>query len=145
MMDVGYTRSMESELDQIEDNGANWQAMLAKFYKGFSLSLATASDTMTHAKAEVQPSIYKCPKCGAQTAYRFGKNGRFLSCTRYPECDYAAPITRDGRPMLPERVDVICPEDGSDMEMRSSRQRNQGRQRRQPCISFQVVSVVIRS
>ncbi len=121
LMDVGYTRSMESELDQIEDNGANWQAMLAKFYKGFSLSLATASDTMTHAKAEVQPSIYKCPKCGAQTAYRFGKNGRFLSCTRYPDCDYAAPITRDGRPMLPERVDVICPEDGSDMEMRSSR------------------------
>ena len=121
LMDVGYTRSMESELDQIEDNGADWQAMLGKFYKGFSRSLATASDTMTHAKAEVQPSIYKCPKCGAQTAYRFGKNGRFLSCTRYPECDYAAPITRDGRPMLPERVDVICPEDGSDMEMRSSR------------------------
>ena len=27
----------------------------------------------------------------------------------------------DGRPMLPERVDVICPEDGSDMELRSSR------------------------
>jgi DNA topoisomerase-1 len=121
LMDVGYTRTMESELDQIEDNGANWQAMLAKFYKGFSRSLETASETMTHAKAEVQPSIYKCPKCGAQTAYRFGKNGRFLSCTRYPECDYAAPITRDGRPMLPERVDVICPEDGSDMEMRSSR------------------------
>ena len=121
LMDVGYTRSMESELDEIEDKGADWQAMLRKFYKGFSRSLATASETMTHAKAEVQPSIYKCPKCGAPTSYRFGKNGRFLSCTRYPECDYAAPITRDGRPMLPERVDVICPEDGSDMELRSSR------------------------
>ncbi len=121
LMDVGYTRSMESELDLIEENGTGWQAMLGKFYKGFSLALATANETMTHAKAEVQPSIYKCPKCGAQTSYRFGKNGRFLSCTRYPECDYAAPITRDGRPMLPERVDVICPEDGSDMEMRSSR------------------------
>ena len=121
LMDVGYTRSMESELDEIEENGTGWQAMLGKFYKGFSSALAVASETMTHAKAEVQPSIYKCPKCGAQTSYRFGKNGRFLSCTRYPECDYAAPITRDGRPMLPERVDVICPEDGSDMEMRSSR------------------------
>jgi len=121
LMDVGYTRSMESELDEIEENGTGWQAMLGKFYKGFSSALAIANDTMTHAKAEVQPSIYKCPKCGAQTSYRFGKNGRFLSCTRYPECDYAAPITRDGRPMLPERVDVICPEDGSDMEMRSSR------------------------
>jgi DNA topoisomerase-1 len=121
LMDVGYTRSMESELDAIEENGADWQAMLRKFYKGFSRSLEKASDTMTHAKAEVQPAVYACPKCGAETAYRFGKNGRFLSCTRYPDCDYAAPITRDGRPMLPERVDVICPEDGSDMELRSSR------------------------
>ncbi len=121
LMDVGYTRSMESELDAIEEKGADWKLMLAKFYKGFSRSLETANETMTHAKAEVQPAVYACPKCGAQTAYRFGKNGRFLSCTRYPECDYAAPITRDGRPMLPERVDVICPEDGSDMELRSSR------------------------
>ena len=121
LMDVGYTRSMESELDAIEENGADWQAMLRKFYKGFSRSLETANETMTHAKAEVQPAVYACPKCEAPTAYRFGKNGRFLSCTRYPECDYAAPITRDGRPMLPERVDVICPEDGSDMELRSSR------------------------
>src|SRR5690606_24235520 len=37
------------------------------------------------------------------------------------ECDYAAPITRDGRPLLPERVDMVCPEDGSDMELRNSR------------------------
>jgi DNA topoisomerase-1 len=121
LMDVGYTRSMESELDEIEDKGADWQGMLRRFYKGFSKSLEKATGTMTHAKAEVQPAVYKCPKCGAQTAYRFGKNGRFLSCTRYPDCDYAAPITRDGRPLLPERVDVRSPEDGSEMELRSSR------------------------
>lgn len=121
LMDVGYTRSMEQELDQIEEKGADWQQMLAKFYRGFKRSLEKASDTMTHAKAEVQPAIYKCPKCGAQTCYRFGKNGRFLSCTRYPDCGYAAPITRDGRPLLPERVDMVCPDDGSDMELRNSR------------------------
>lgn len=121
LMDVGYTRLMEAQLDEIEDKGADWQKMLDKFYRGFRRSLDQASDTMTHAKAEVQPALYKCPKCGAQTCYRFGKNGRFLSCTKYPECDYAAPITRDGRPLLPERVDMVCPEDGSDMELRNSR------------------------
>ena len=76
---------------------------------------------MTHAKAESQPAVYGCPKCGARTAYRFGKNGRFLSCTTYPDCDYSAPIDREGRPLLPERVDVVCPDDGSDMELRSGR------------------------
>ena len=107
LMDVGYTRSMESELDEIEDKGADWQGMLSKFYKGFSRSLATASDTMTHAKAEVQPSIYECPKCGAPTAYRFGKNGR--SC-RAP-ATRSATMLRDHprRRLCARRVDVICP------------------------------------
>ncbi|MCA9693339.1 MAG: topoisomerase DNA-binding C4 zinc finger domain-containing protein, partial [Myxococcales bacterium] len=68
-----------------------------------------------------QPAIYACPSCGAETCYRFGKNGRFLSCTRYPDCEYAAPINREGVPLLPERVDIVCPEDGSEMELRSSR------------------------
>jgi DNA topoisomerase-1 len=65
LMDVGYTRSMESELDEIEENGADWQAMLRKFYKGFSRSLETASETMTHAKAEVQPASTRARSAGA--------------------------------------------------------------------------------
>src|SRR5262249_38954110 len=68
-----------------------------------------------------QPAPYMCPKCGSTTAYRFGKNGRFLSCTAYPKCEYAAPIDRDGRPLLPEKVNIACPEDGSQMILRSGR------------------------
>jgi DNA topoisomerase-1 len=121
LMDVGYTRQMERELDAVEDESVDWVAMLRRFYDHFSAALEQAHDEMSHAKAEIQPAVYKCPKCGARTCYRFGKNGRFLSCTRYPDCDYAAPIDRRGRPMLPERVDVITPEDGSSMELRNGR------------------------
>lgn len=121
LMDVGYTRQMERELDSVEDASVDWVAMLRSFYDHFSAALEQAHDGMSHAKAEIQPAPYKCPKCGARTCYRFGKNGRFLSCTRYPDCDYAAPIDRRGRPMLPERVDVVTPEDGSSMELRNGR------------------------
>jgi DNA topoisomerase-1 len=121
LMDVGYTRQMELELDKIEDQQANWVAMLHQFYGPFARALETAHDAMTHAKAEAQPAIYRCPKDGSRTEYRFGRNGRFLSCTAYPECDYSAPIDREGRPLLPERVDLVCPEDGSDMELRNGR------------------------
>jgi len=121
LMDVGYTRQMESELDKIEDQAADWVTMLREFYDPFVAALEIAQDGMTHAKAQTQPAIYKCPKCGARTAYRFGRNGRFLSCSAYPECDYSAPIDRDGRPLLPERVDLACPEDGSAMELRNGR------------------------
>jgi DNA topoisomerase-1 len=121
LMDIGYTRQMEEDLDRIADHAEDWTAMLSKFYGGFSESLEEAHEKMTHAKAEMQPAPYACPKCGSRTAYRFGKNGRFLSCSTYPDCDYASPIDREGRPLLAERVDVACPEDGSAMELRSGR------------------------
>lgn len=121
LMDVGYTREMEAELDKIADQHKDWREMLAGFYQRFSQALERAHETMTHAKAEVQPAPYQCPVCKARTSYRFGKNGRFLSCSRYPDCEYAAPIDRNGKPMLPEQVNVACPEDGSPMILRTGR------------------------
>ncbi|MHC4900030.1 MAG: DNA topoisomerase family protein [Planctomycetota bacterium] len=121
LMDVSYTGQMEAELDRIEDNHTDWTTMLQEFYGRFSTSLEKAHDTMVHAKAETQPAPYKCPKCGSRTCYRFGKNGRFLSCTAYPTCDYAAPIDREGNPLLPQRINVACPEDGSPMILRNGR------------------------
>ena len=120
-MSVGYTRSMEDELDRIEEDEADWQDMLTRFHGPFTEALEAAHESMTHAKAETQPAIYACPKCGSPTLYRFGRNGRFLSCSTYPDCDYSAPIDRAGRPLLPERVDVAVPEDGSQMELRNGR------------------------
>ncbi|MEE9128972.1 MAG: DNA topoisomerase [Phycisphaerales bacterium] len=121
LMEISYTRHLEEKLDRIEEQHTDWITMLGEFYDRFSASLEKAHETMTHAKAEKQPAIYECPKCGSSTCYRFGKNGRFLSCMSYPDCDYAAPIDREGRPMLPERVNVACPEDGSPMVLRTGR------------------------
>ncbi len=121
LMDLGYTGQMEAELDKIEDQHTDWTTMLENFYGPFAEDLEKAHETMVHAKAETQPALYKCPKCDSRTCYRFGKNGRFLSCTAYPDCDYAAPIDRQGHPMLPEKVDVKCPIDGSEMVLRNGR------------------------
>ncbi|MCH8211365.1 MAG: type I DNA topoisomerase [Planctomycetes bacterium] len=121
LMEISYTRQLEEKLDKIEEQHTDWITMLSEFYERFSASLEKAHETMTHAKAEKQPAIYECPKCSSSTCYRFGKNGRFLSCMSYPDCDYAAPIDREGRPMLPERVNVACPEDGSPMVLRTGR------------------------
>ena len=121
LMGVEYTRSLEERLDNIATGQLGWVAMLHDFYGRFSARLETAYEEMSHAKAEMEPAIYKCPECGSPTAYRFGKNGRFLTCASYPDCKYAAPIDRKGRPTLPERVDVACPEDGSAMEKRIGR------------------------
>ncbi|MEX1017660.1 MAG: type I DNA topoisomerase [Phycisphaeraceae bacterium] len=83
VMDVAYTREMEAELDHIEDERHDWRKMLREFYGPFREKLDKAHEELQHAKAASIPAPYTCPKCGAPTEYRFGRNGRFLSCTRF--------------------------------------------------------------
>jgi len=121
LMDVGYTRQMEGELDKIEEEHKDWVAMLHEFYTPFKKSLESAHTEMTHAKAVSEPAPHKCPKCGAGTVYRFGKNGRFLSCATYPTCDFAAPIDSEGNPQVAEQSDVACPLCSTPMIKRTGR------------------------
>ena len=60
--------------------------------------------------------------CGSALVYRFGKNGRFLSCSTYPECNYASPVDRDGKPRpAAETVDIACPKCGADAVRETAR------------------------
>ncbi len=123
IMEIGYTRQMEEQLDKIEDEHLDWIDMLQKFYGRFSESLERAHEELGHAKAETQPAPkeYRCAKCNSDLVYRFGKNGRFLSCSRYPDCDYACPVDREGRPQKAEFVDVRCPQTGRPMIRKTGR------------------------
>ncbi|MGC6450240.1 MAG: DNA topoisomerase [Pirellulaceae bacterium] len=97
IMNVSYTREMESELDAIEGGDREWTGFLHNFYGKFKAELDTAFEKMTHAKAETElaPEEYKCPDCGKRLEYRFGRNGRFLSCV--------------GFRVPPEPIDIPCP------------------------------------
>ncbi len=85
ILDVGYTREMEAELDRIESDNKNWRDTLREFYGPFSKALASAHENVKHIKMEIEPAPddLRCSKCGAPTCYRFGRNGRFLGCTKY--------------------------------------------------------------
>ncbi len=123
IMEVGYTREMEAELDHIEDEKKDWVAVLRQFYAPFKEQLASAHEDLTHAKAETTPAPdeYRCAKCRSSTVYRFGKSGRFLSCSRYPACDWASPIDREGAPRPAETTDIACHKCGRPMIARSGR------------------------
>ena len=121
ILQVSYTRDMEQKLDDIAEKHADWVRMLKDFYDPFRKDLDTAYNDMEHAKAETEPAPHTCPQCGSGTVYRFGKNGRFLSCASYPECKYAAPIDRNGNPAVPEQTDIACPKCGEPMLMKKGR------------------------
>ena len=111
VMDIAFTRHMEEQLDKIEEQHLNWVDVLNEFYGPFKENLEKAAN-MTHAKAETQPSDYTCPECGKPMVYRFGKNGRFLSCGDYPTCKYACPCDREGKMLEQVESRHKCPNCG---------------------------------
>ena len=121
IMDISFTRYMEEQLDRIEEQHLDWLGVLKDFYGPFKESLETATEEMKHAKAEVTPSEYNCPECGRQLVHRFGKNGKFLSCSGYPECKYACPCDKDGK-MIEEKIsEHKCPTCGKPMVNKNGR------------------------
>ncbi|RKY24082.1 MAG: type I DNA topoisomerase [Planctomycetota bacterium] len=118
---VRFTAFMEDELDKVEQAQMDWVTVLREFYSPFSQQLETAAEEMTHAKAETTPSEYKCPDCGAMMEYRFGKNGKFLSCSKYPDCKKAMPIDRDGKPAPERHTNIACPLCNQAMSLRKGR------------------------
>jgi len=121
ILQVGYTRDMEQQLDDIEEKNTDWVQMLQRFYVPFKKSLDVAYQDMGHAKAEIQPASHICPQCGSGTVYRFGRSGRFLSCSNYPNCKFAAHIDQEGNPIVPEQTDIACPRCGDPMLMKKGR------------------------
>ncbi|HUO06949.1 MAG TPA: type I DNA topoisomerase [Phycisphaerae bacterium] len=122
IMDTGFTRTIEAELDQIEEAQKDWVAVVKDFYAPLERDLATAESRMTHARAELTPSEHKCPECGAMMVYRLSKRGkRFLSCSRYPDCKGAMNVDREGKPVQLEVTDHKCPVCGKPMIKRTGR------------------------
>ncbi|HUU84471.1 MAG TPA: type I DNA topoisomerase, partial [Phycisphaerae bacterium] len=119
LMDVKFTSHMEDELDKIEEAHLDWVHVLNEFYGPFKQQLDKADVEMEAARAE--PSEYKCPKCGKEMVYRWARTGRFLSCTAYPDCTGAFNVDREGKPIIPEEVDVACEACGETMLLRQSR------------------------
>ncbi len=121
IMDIAFTRQMEEQLDQIEEQHLDWVRVLKEFYGPFKANLDTATAEMKHAKAEATPSEYTCPDCGRQLFYKFGKNGKFLSCSGYPECKFACPCDKEGKMMQDEVSEHKCPKCGKPMIRKSGR------------------------
>ena len=119
VMDVKFTSYMEEELDKIEEAHLDWVHVLGEFYQPFKSALDAARVEMTRALAE--PSDYDCPECGKKLVYRFGRNGRFLSCSAYPECKVSMNIDSDGKPVEAIVAAEPCEKCGKPMILRRSR------------------------
>jgi DNA topoisomerase-1 len=85
IIDVEYTRSLEDDLDKIEQGEAGYARTLAEFYKKFKKDLARAGKEMQNLKEGVKTDEI-CDRCGSPMLIKVGKFGPFVACSAYPEC-----------------------------------------------------------
>ena len=85
IIDVDYTRSLEDDLDKIEEGKTEYSRMLAEFYKKFKKDLSRATKEMIDLKKGIEIGE-ACDKCGKPMLKRVGKFGPFIACSGYPDC-----------------------------------------------------------
>ncbi len=86
MMDYKFTSKVESEFDDIATWKETYVSMLDRFWN------SSLKKDLEHAGDNAEKIIEKvwksCPKCSSELIYRHSKNGKFIGCSAYPECDF---------------------------------------------------------
>jgi DNA topoisomerase-1 len=115
IMSVQFTSGMEDRLDNIEEGRQDWVALMNDFYGPFAKTLADAETGMEKFAKAVD---MVCPQCGSPMVEKFGRFGKFLSCSNYPECKYIhrEAVGENGEPAAgapaPVESDIPCPNCG---------------------------------
>jgi len=96
LFDVTYTARMEAELDDIEDGKTDWRMSMSDFYEKFQKDLDHAALHMTDIKRMEEPTDQICEKCGKPMVIKWGRHGKFIACTGYPECTNTRELPQEG-------------------------------------------------
>ena len=107
ILDPQFTAEMENNLDKVEEKQEDWVRMLKDFYQPFLEDLNRAKENMREVKKEIIITDEKCEKCGKPMVIRWGRNGKFLACSGFPDCKNTRPIS----------TGVKCPEEGCGGEL----------------------------
>ncbi len=93
ILNVKFTAEMENELDNIEEGKMDWVKVIEGFYLPFKQNLDQAMKDMENIKKKVISTSENCPECEKVMIIKWGRRGRFLSCSGFPDCKFAKPIS----------------------------------------------------
>jgi DNA topoisomerase-1 len=121
ILDVGYTRELEENLDKIEEGTENYESTLASFYKKFEKDLKRAAKEMVNLKEGVEPTPpVACDKCGKPMVIKAGKFGLFLACSGYPDCENTRELETP-EPGAEGEIEETCENCGKPMAVKRGR------------------------
>jgi DNA topoisomerase-1 len=112
-IDVGFTAQMEEDLDRIASGEREWVPVLHDFYSPFSTTLDQARGQMPEIQMGNDPTGELCPQCGHPLIYKYGRFGKFIGCSNFPNCRH--------RQAILIKTGVKCPECGGDLVEKRTR------------------------
>lgn len=127
LMNINFTAKMEADLDKVADGEKNWKDLMLAFTADFYPTLEKAAQNMASIKAG-QDSGLKCPQCGSSLLIRFGRNGSFLACSKYPDCKFSSDYKKDENGTItivkndaPQESVGICPKCGNSLHIKKTK------------------------
>ena len=93
IVDIQFTAQMEEELDEIAQGKEKWQKVIGDFYQPFAENLERKYQEVEKQKPVEEKTEEVCEKCGKPMVIRYGKFGKFLACSSFPECRNTKTIT----------------------------------------------------
>jgi DNA topoisomerase-1 len=116
IVDFGFTAKMEGDLDEIAEGSRKWVDVVRNFYGPFAQEVEKAKEEMPEVKTEPEMLDRKCPESGHPLVVRYGRYGKFIGCSDFPNCRYTEPWL--------EKIGVDCPQcDGDIVERRTRKGR----------------------
>jgi DNA topoisomerase-1 len=113
IVDVGFTANMENDLDSVASGEQDWVTVVRSFYDPFEIAVKHAQADMPVTKSEPESIGRSCPDCGKDLIIRFGRYGKFISCSGFPDCRFTEAWL--------EKIDILCPKDKGDLVERKTR------------------------
>lgn len=119
VINTDFTSSMEADLDRIESGDKDWNRVVRTFHDVFMTDLERAEKAMKNLKLNPELSDKKCDKCGAPMAVLYNKRGKFLGCSRYPECKNTTPLDGPREKTEVVATEHVCPKCSKPMVIRT--------------------------
>ena len=118
IVDVAFTADMEKRLDGIEEGVRKFEPTVAEWYGPFAAEIDKAQDGMERVKVPAKATGETCPECEiGELVEREGRFGKFVGCSRYPECKYI----KGREQSQPVATGEMCPQCGKELVVRQGR------------------------
>jgi DNA topoisomerase-1 len=119
IFNVSFTAEMEKELDLIEEGSDDWIKVLHSFYSPFIKTVNGLKGKQAAIKDSItEKTDIKCKECGQPMIIKWGRNGRFLSCSGYPDCKTTSPLPGEE---FDSKTDQVCEKCNSPMVIKMGR------------------------